>query len=444
MNFLLSCAAGLLAAIGVSGSFLPDAGTLQKPRAPSVVLIVADSLGYGDLRPYGASDIRTPSLDRMAREGVRLTDGYANGPVCTPTRAALLTGRYQQRVGLEWFLLKDRKDAGLPSSETTLAKRLQGAGYATGMFGKWHLGYTPEFGPNAHGFDDFFGHLDFSVDYYTHRNVDGAPDLYENSTLVERPGYMTDLITQRAVEFIDRHHARPFFAYVAYNAAVSPIQPPDSPDDVRTRETWNRATRPDFVRMVERLDAGVGAILDALDRNGLARDTLVIFTNDHGGQWYSRRQPLFHGFGTLWEGGIRVPYLLRWPTHLPAGKVSRQPVITMDLTASILSAAGVAADSAGALDGLDIVPLLNGKRPEAERTFFWRIDRPGRRQKAARKGSYKYVWDNGAEMLFDVERDLAERQDLAMHQRDILLDLRKQLADWEAELARTPPPFTVK
>jgi arylsulfatase A-like enzyme len=435
--------------IGIAATILGSAASphiwaQQTPRKPNIVVIIVDSMGYGDSNPYGAPDIRTPSLNRLAREGVRLTDGYANGPVCTPTRAAFLTGRYQQRVGLEWFLLKERKDAGLPSSEVSIAKLLKQGGYATALFGKWHLGYKPEFGPNAHGFDEFFGILDWSVDYYTHKNIDGEPDLYENTKPVERQGYMTDLITERAVAFIDRQAREPFFAYVAYNAMVSPIQPPNKPNDIRTRETWNQATRQDYVRMVERVDEGVGSILKALDRNGLARDTLVIFTNDHGGQWYSRREPLFHGFGTIWEGGIRVPYLLRWPGHLPAGRISHQPIITMDLTASILGATGTAPAKGRDMDGLDVLPLLSGKQALVERIFFWRVDRPGRKQKAARKGKWKYVSDNGSELLFDLDRDMAERHDLAYQQRNVVLELRKLMTEWEAELARTPPPFVVK
>ena len=433
-----------IAAIILGGAACPYVWAQQSPHRPNVVVIIVDSMGYSDSDPYGAPDIRTPSLNRLAREGVRLTDGYANGPVCTPTRAAFLTGRYQQRVGLEGVLLKDRKDAGLPSSEVSLAKMLKKSGYATGLFGKWHLGYKPEFGPNAHGFDEFFGILDWSVDYYTHKNIDGEPDLYENTKPVERQGYMTDLITERAVAFIDSHAREPFFDYVAYNAMVSPIQPPNKPNDIRTRETWNQATREDYVRMVERVDEGVGSILKALDRNGLAQDTLVVFTNDHGGQWYSRREPLFHGFGTIWEGGIRVPYLLRWPGHLPAGRISHQPIITMDLTASILGATGTAPAKGRDMDGLDVLPLLSGMQAPVERIFFWRVDRPGRKQKAVRKGKWKYVWDNGSELLFDLDKDMAERHDLAYQQRNVVLELRKLMTEWEAALARTPPPFVVK
>jgi len=225
---------------------------------------------------------------------------------------------------------------------------------------------------------------------------------------------------------------------------VSPIQPPDKPNDIRTRETWNQATRADYVRMVERVDQGVGSILKALDRNRLARDTLVVFTNDHGGQWYSRREPLFHGFGTAWEGAIRVPYLLRWPGHLPAGTVSHQPIITMDLTASILAATSAPAARGQSLDGMNVLPLLSGKQPPIERTFFWRIDHQARRQKAMRKGKWKYISDGGSEMLFDLEQDISERHDLNYQRRDLVLEFRKLVAQWEAELARTPPSFVVK
>ena len=229
-----------VAAIILGGTYFTYAWA-QTPRKPNVVVIMVDSMGYGDSEPYGATEIRTPSLNRLAREGVRLTDGYANGSVCTPTRAAFITGRYQQRVGLEWALVKDQnKSAGLSASEMTLAKLLKQGGYATGVFGKWHLGYQSEFGPNAHGFDEFFGFLDWSVDYYTHKNIDGEPDLYENAKPVEQTGYMTDLITEHAVAFIDRHAGEPFFSYVAYNAMVSPIQPPGIRPRARIMFAWLR------------------------------------------------------------------------------------------------------------------------------------------------------------------------------------------------------------
>ncbi|MGH6631173.1 MAG: sulfatase-like hydrolase/transferase, partial [Burkholderiales bacterium] len=351
-------------------------------------------------------DIRTPHLDRLARQGVRLTNCYANGPVCTPTRAAFVTGRYQQRVGLEWALTVATKEPGLPVAETSIARMLKNDGYRTALFGKWHLGYQPEFGPNAHGFDEFFGILGGNVDQYSHKVINGEPDLYEQTQPIEKPGYLTELITDRAVAFVNSAtgHARdPFFLYVAYNAVHWPFQPPNRPDAVRVRETWHDGTRQDYAQMLESVDAGIGRILQALDQQGLARETLVIFTNDNGGERLSRNEPLFNSKGTLWEGGIRVPCLLRWPGHLPAGKVSGQTAITMDLTATILAATNTKPERQ--LDGINLLPLLQGKQAPRERTFFWRIERTERRQKAVRQGKWKYVWDgdNSHELLFDLD-----------------------------------------
>ena len=252
----------------------------QDARRPNVVVILVDDMGYGDIGSYGVEDIRTPHLDRLAREGVRFTDFYANGAVCTPTRAALMTGRYQQRVGLEWAILLAEKEPGLPATEPTLPRLLRDNGYRTGMVGKWHLGFRPEHGPNAHGFQEFFGILSGNVDMYSHRYRTGERDLWENGRPVEKSGYLTDLLTDRAVSFIEQNAADPFFLYVAYNAVHWPFQVPGRPDDVRTEATWYDGTRAEYARMLESMDAGVGRILDALDRLRLAGDTLVIFTND--------------------------------------------------------------------------------------------------------------------------------------------------------------------
>ena len=283
----------------------------QPPRTPNVVLVMMDDMGYGDLGSYGAPDVRTPNIDRLAREGVRLTDAYANGAVCTATRAALISGRYQQRAGLEWVLTGSAEDRqlGLPVTGTSLPALLKTNGYATGLLGKWHLGWKPEFRPNAHGFDEFFGFLSGAHDYYSNVS-DGPPDLYENETPVEPSGYLTDEITRHAIGFITRHAGGdgPFFLEVAYNAVHWPFEPPDRPPTEREgsasrplRQMPNDslpATRADYVRMLERADQGVGEILAALDRSGLKRNTLVIFTNDNGGEWLSRSAPLFHRKGT--------------------------------------------------------------------------------------------------------------------------------------------------
>ncbi len=412
-------------------------------RKPNVIFILVDDMGYGDLGCYGAADIRTPNIDRLAREGVKLTDHYSNGPVCTPTRAAFLTGRYQQRVGLEWAIYPGQKHPGLPTSETSVARMLKDNGYATGIFGKWHLGYKPEFGPNAHGFDEFFGILSGNIDHYSHREVNGEPDLYENTKPVERSGYSTDLITERAVSFINRHATHPFFLYVPYNSVHWPFQPPDAPGDVRTSETWHKGTRGDYARMLERIDDGVGLMLEALERHGLVRDTFVIFTDDNGGDRLSRNSPFFHRKATLWEGGIRVPCLMRWPGQIPAGKVSSQASITMDLTATILSAT-VTKSPPRVLDGINLLPILKGETPEVERTFFWRIFRDERKQKAVRKGDWKYIRDGDRELLFDLKKDLSERQELYYQYQEVASELRGLLEQWEKEMDRTPPLFSVK
>jgi arylsulfatase A len=416
----------------------PLGGVAAQPsaaRRPNFVLILADDMGYGDIGPYGVKDIRTPHLDRLAREGVKLTDFYANGPNCTPTRAALLTGRWQQRVGLEWATTPlDKGVTELPAGEPTVARLLKDAGYRTAIFGKWHLGYDIRRGPLAHGFDEFFGLLTGNVDMYSHRYRTGMADLYDGAEAVTREGYLTDLLTERAVDFINRSAGgrEPFFLYVPYNAVHWPFQRPGNPRDVRTQQTWYDGTREDYARMLEAMDAGVGRILAALDRHGLARDTLVIFTDDNGGERLSRNAPLFHHKSTLWEGGIRVPCLLRWPGTLPAGKVSGQTAITMDLTATMLAASGVKPPRP--LDGINLLPAWQGRTPLAERALYWRINRPDRRQKAVRRGNWKYVLDGDVELLFDLSRDVGERTNLSYRHPAVVKELRGLLAEWEKEV----------
>jgi arylsulfatase A-like enzyme len=427
------------------------AGEEAKPRKPNILLIVADDLGYGDLGCYGCKDIRTPNLDRLAKEGARLTDCYASAPVCSPTRASLITGRYPQRAGFEWVIRYKEKERGLTVTETSLARLLKKAGYATGLFGKWHLGYKETFGPNAHGFDEFFGFLAADLDYYSHKDANGDPGLYENTRPVEQKGYLTDLITERSLAFLKKNARRPFFLEVAYNAPHWPFQVPDKPDDVRTTKNYGpeTGTRIDYVRMVEHLDRGVGKLLEAVESKGLAKETLVIFFSDNGGERLSDNRPLFHGKYTLWEGGIRVPCLMRWPGAIPARTVSAQPVITMDLASTILAAAGITPPSERPLDGEDVLPILAGKKPMRERTFFWRLPRPDEKfgQKAIRRGKWKYVWDREVELLFDLEKDSGERRNLAFQHPTVVKALRQALADWEAKLpakrsARNPPGAT--
>jgi arylsulfatase A-like enzyme len=419
-------------------------GPARDGQKPNVVLIVTDDVGYGDIGSYGGPDIKTPNIDRLAREGVRFTDFYANGATCTPTRAGLITGRYQQRVLLERPLGTGGRalEQGLPATGRSLPQLLKNAGYATALIGKWHLGYKPEYRPNAHGFDYFFGFLSGYIDYYQHTGGDGRPDLFENDAPIQSDGYMTDLITEQAVRFVTQNVSRPFFLEVTYNAAHWPYQPPDHPS-VAPRNAAHQgaadespATRQDYIAILERADRGVGDILKALESAGVARNTLVIFTNDNGGEWLSRNAPLFHHKDSLWEGGIRVPAIFRWPGRVPSGKTSAQVGITMDLTASILAVTGATVPAEARLEGIDLMPIVTGGRPAVERTLFWRILVQGRSQRAVRRGDWKLLVDSDETqlLLFDLSKDIGERHDLAYAHPAIAKDLRSRIREWEREV----------
>lgn len=425
---------------------LPLAAPAAAQRAadvPNVVLIITDDLGWGDLGVHGATDIRTPNIDALARQGVRFAEFYANGVLCTPTRAGLISGRYQQRFGLEAAFssvaFTGPKD-GLPVTGSSLPALLKARGYATALVGKWHLGYLPEYSPAAHGFDYFFGLKSGYHDFYTHRGRDGQLDLWENDQRVEVEGYSTDLITARALQFIERQAAGPFFIDVAYNAPHWPYQPPDRPSVSRDSASHlmpydsATSTRADYAAMVERVDRGVGEILAALDHLGIAERTLVIFTNDNGGEWLADNGPFFHRKWTVWEGGIRVPAIARWPGRIPAGTVSQQVGITMDLSATILALAGVAPPSDVPLDGIDLMPIITGQAATRERQLFWRTAVGGQTQRAVRDGRWKLVVDGTHQLLFDLQRDRGERNDLANARQDIARRLWLSLQAWEAEV----------
>lgn len=426
----------------------PGGSWPARRKRPNIVLIMTDDAGYGDLGSYGAPDIRTPHIDSIARDGVRLTDFYANAMSCTPTRAGLIAGRYQQRYGIEFPF----PAPGLPGSEQGLApsphslpRLLKDNGYATGLFGKWHLGYAPAFSPLAHGFDEFFGSKSAAIDYHAHHTVrpsEGArfnepqPDLWQDDRLVEESGYITDLIAQRAVQFIDRNAKRPFFIDVSFNAPHSPTQPPDRASDASAGAT---ATRADYVAVMERVDRAVGEVLAALRARGLERDTIVIFTNDNGGMGLSHSGPLFHRKFSAWEGGIRVPALVRWSGRIPAGTVSAQVGITMDLTATILAATGTSVPAEARLEGIDLLPVLTRKTPEIERSLFWRTAGPSpvnMQQKAVRSGRWKLIVDGAPNrvFLFDVQADPGERADLFAQHPEIVRRLQGMLVAWEQDV----------
>jgi arylsulfatase A-like enzyme len=414
-------------------------------QRPNVVLIITDDAGYADFGSYGAPDVRTPNVDGLARDGARMSDFYANGATCTPTRAALISGRYQQRFELEAPLgAQGQKDweRGLRPTGRSLPQLLKNTGYATALVGKWHLGWRGEFSPTAHGFEYFFGFKSGFIDYYRHTPGGDSPlkaDLFENDKVIQLQGYMTDLITERSIRFIEQNARRPFFIDIAYNAPHWPYQRPDQPstarDHARHLQPFDTptSTRADYVAMLERVDAGVGRVLARLDQLGLRQNTIVIFTNDNGGEWLSHGGPLFHHKGSVWEGGIRVPAIIRWPGHIPAGTVSGQVGLTMDLTASILQTARAPVPPDAKLEGINLFPVLEGKTAPVERTLFWRVA-GARSQQAVRAGEWKLIFDEGRPMLFNLRTDVGERANLIGQHPEIATRLRSLLDAWQRDV----------
>jgi arylsulfatase A-like enzyme len=439
-------AAGLM--LGAAGPVCPAASPSERPN---ILFIMADDLGYGDLACYGAPDVRTPNIDRLAREGVRMTDFYANGPTCSPTRYAFMTGQYQQRGGLEYALFYQEMDAGLPPDGRTVGKYLQQSGYATALIGKWHLGYNKDRAPNRQGFDHFFGLLGGNHDYFRHVDKLGYPDLFLNEEPVGRPGeYSTDLFTDAAIDYLRERKSQPFFLYLSYNAPHFPFQGPNDADlDIRPNTAgWSAGTRERYINMVERLDEGVGKVLAELEKLGLSSNTLVVFTSDNGGDPRGRNLPLRGIKGSVWEGGIRVPCIARLPGRIKPGSTSGQVGITMDWTSSLVSLAGVAARD---LDGIDILPILAGERTNVHRTLFWRrVPEPVRKGvgswRAVREGPWKLVQDPDRKpALFNLANDISETADLADKNPDLVAHLLLALDRWEASLpAENPPAYSAR
>jgi arylsulfatase A-like enzyme len=423
-------------ALATLGTTAPALGQSR----PNILLIVTDDVGYGDIGSYGAPDVKTPNLDRLAREGTRFSDFYG-APTCSPTRASLISGRYYQRVRIERPLpgVQVAGDQGLRPTGRSLPALLKGAGYATGLIGKWHLGYKPELSPNAHGFDYFYGFKSGLIDYWQHTDGAGQHDFFENDMPAHPTGYSTDLFTDRAIKFIDEHASGPFFLEVAYNAAHWPFQLPDHPSVAPGNARFvqpvdeNTSTRADYVRVLERADQGIGRVLATLAARGLDRNTLVVFMNDNGGEWLSRNAPLFHRKDSVWEGGVRVPAIMRWPGRIPAGKTSSQVGSVMDVTATLLAAGGATVPAEARLEGMNLLPILAGA-PVVERTLFFRNIVGGRTQRAVRKGNWKLLVDGPNTFVFDLSKDVGERNDLASTRTDIARQLRPLLAAWEKDV----------
>ena len=427
---------------------------------PNIIVIYADDLGYGDLGCYGSAAGGTPHLDALAAGGVRFTNWYSNSPVCSPSRAALLTGRYPTRAGVTSILGGRRGTPGLPLDEVTLATRLRARGYRTALCGKWHLGTDPAHSPNARGFDEFFGFLAGCVDYYSHifdwgqaGGVNPVHDLWRDGAEVWQNGrYLTELLTEEAVGFIERQGADPFFLYVPYNAPHYPMHAPpayldrfpDLPPDRRI-----------MAAMIAALDDGVGAIVEALRRTGRHDETIIFFSSDNGPStearnWLDGTEDLYYGGSaghfrghkaSLFDGGVREPAILSYPAALPGGQVRDEVCAMFDLVPTILAILGDDNAAGPALDGRDLLPLLTAGEAGPPRQIFWEYEG----QLAVRAGRWKLVLDGKLDFtrvaadpvhLADLDADPGERTNLAARHPDLVARLTREAQVWLAAVAR--------
>ena len=433
-----------------------NAATTAGASRPNIIFIVADDLGYADLGCYGGRDAPfgkvSPVLDQLAADGLLLTQGYANSPVCSPTRFGMITGRYQYRLrgaAEEPINAKSRGSStlGMPPSHPTLPSLLKDAGYRTALIGKWHLGYPPAFGPLRSGYEEFFGPLSGGVDYFTHCDSRGTHDLFFGEEEKHDEGYLTDLFSHRAVDYVERmaEGDAPFFLSLHYTAPHWPWE---------TREDAGRAPAVKdnlfdlaggnihvYRRMIHHMDEGIGWIMDALRRTGQLDNTLVVFTSDNGGERFSDNWPLVGGKMDLTEGGIRVPWIAHWPAAIAPGGRSEQLCMTMDWSATMLDAAGVAADPEYPLDGVSLMPVLRDPAATFTRRLHWRMNHRG--QRALRDGRWKYLRVDGHDYLFDIPSDERERANLAPREPARLAAMRQQWEDWNATMPPIPEDATV-
>lgn len=432
---------------------------MTQPTRPNIVFIVADDLGYADLGCYGGRDASfgpvSPVLDGLAAQGLKLTHGYSNSPVCSPTRFALMTGRYQYRLrgaAEEPINSKSRGSTtlGLPPEHPTLPSLLRDAGYRTALMGKWHLGYPPAFGPLRSGYDEFFGPMSGGVDYFTHCSSTGQHDLYLNDAEQQEGGYLTDLITDHGLDFVRRmaegaRSGTPFFLSLHYTAPHWPWETRD--DEALAQEVKGNLFHlhggniDTYRRMIHHMDEGIGRLMDLLRAEGLERDTLVVFTSDNGGERFSDNWPLVGGKMDLTEGGIRVPWIAHWPAVIAPGSTSTQTCMTMDWSATMLDAAGAPAAASHPLDGRSLMPLLRDATWHDDQPLFWRMNHRG--QRAMRHGPWKYLRVDGHDYLFNLEGDERERANLAPIAPERLAAMVQAWEAWEATMPPIPADATV-
>jgi len=426
---------------------------------PNIIYIVSDDLGYADLGCYGGRESQfgpvSPHIDALAAGGLRFTEGYANAPVCSPTRFALMTMRYQYRLrgGMEEPINSKSKGSttlGLPTNLPTLPSLLRDAGYATALIGKWHLGYPPTFGPLRSGYDEFFGIMAGGVDYFTHCSGKGDHDLYIGEQSHKEVGYLTDVLSQRAVEYVQRstpqaREGKPFFLSLHYTA---PHWPWETRDDAHiAADVANNLFHLDggnvnsYRRMIHHMDEGIGHLVTTLREQGLLDNTLIVFTSDNGGERFSDNWPLVGGKMDLTEGGIRVPWIAHWPAIIPAGSTSRQHCMTMDWSATLLELGGGQPHPDYPIDGVSLSNVLHDPGHQFERPLYWRMNH--REQRALRQGDWKYLKVDEHEYLFDITTDARERANLAQRHPQRLQTMRDAWLAWEASVPAIPEDAAV-
>ncbi|HUS03667.1 MAG TPA: sulfatase-like hydrolase/transferase [Chitinophagaceae bacterium] len=413
--------------------------SIAQSNKPNIIYIMADDLGYADLSCYGRKDYKTPNLDKLCSQGVKFMNAYAAAPVCTPTRVAFMTGRYPARlqVGLYEPIAEGNNDSavGLSPQIPSIARLMKKGGYETYLVGKWHLGYPAEYSPNRNGFDYFYGFHAGAIDYISHSH-----DLYENETAIEKPGYTTDMWADKSIELIRKKHSKPFFLAVMFNAPHWPWQGPGDKAYPEGFDNWTKNGTPEiYVRMMISLDNAVGRIVKAVDSLNMSKNTVIIFTSDNGGERFSDNGIYKGSKMSLWEGGIREPAFVRWTGKIKENSVSNQVVTTMDWTATILSVAGGKANPQFPLDGIDVMPIITGKKKEVGRTLYWRISQR-KKHNAMRDGNWKYMKDEkGNEYLFDLAIDPQEKNDLKAQENKVFKRLKSKYKAWEAAMLKPIP-----
>jgi arylsulfatase A-like enzyme len=423
----------------------------NKPAAghapPNIVFIMADDLGYADVSCYGRREYVTPNIDKLAKQGVKFMQAYANSAVCTATRVALITGRYQYRlpVGLEEPLASPARNIGLPPSHPTMPSLLKQAGYGTTLVGKWHLGWLPDFSPLKSGYGHFYGFRGGALDYFTHKqgiaNTD-TDDLWDQDTLVHTHGYLTELLGDRAVSVIDDYAKakQPFLLSLHFNAPHWPWEGPD--DEAESRRVsalvdYDGGDLATYGRMVVAMDKQIGRVLEALDKNRLAENTIVVFTSDNGGERFSDTWPFTGKKMELLEGGLRIPAIARWPGHIKPGTTTEQVAISMDWVPTMLEASGGKADPAYPLDGMSLLANMTGKAAPVPRKLFWRFHANG--QMAARDGDLKWLKIRENDFLFNVVADPLERAQLKVRQAADYMRIVAEYKAWDATMLPIDP-----